>query len=1100
MANPYTQLTWRGICLLDPRWAFSAYDVANSTATQDGAEADQPVSATARGSWMQIEARGNVSTAGTRVDVKVQKEGVARGNTGGARFLWRDEGDAADEWKGWLAYNKLTSFDYLLYKNSAGDPGASTGGFQAPHGIRTPDHRAVVVYDDHENTEVRAMYQDATAGTWSHVTVYAKGSNWHAHPTICRLTGGRLLCFFILETLTEGAVTYFTVGMAYSDNNGEAWTTGAIHAGGIKINSYVGVARIGRLRVVAQADILTMVIGYDASAAPVNQIAHYVSIDLGASWDQITEASDGSGSTIGDLESWDLVALPTGSVLWVGVERSALGLRRFEKSSPYQAFDDDPDGGASWLASVDNALGTSVAACVDDEGFIWVLARRSTGLPRSRYQLVKAHADTLTKITATASPSDDLLHSGSGAATSGPNEVLDLGDDDTSTLVMSTIFPWRGYLACVSNHLGQASTKKSLVELHFGGYQSLDWKDQTWGIHDDAAPDRFGMVYVPIEVPNTIAGWTVTTSGTAPTASIVANGLNLTAAAGTYRVSRLGSTAGNPALVWIRLKVTSATTILTNDVACQIQVGDGTTGYRVSVRFSNDGVALYDDIALASVGATITGLSTATHHDYLINVENGRASVFYRDDVKSEEWIKGPRGSLSSSAGIYGNIEWGHRSNASGTFTGASQWLMVACALDNAETATGFSDASSADLNPANLVGRPFAIHWEYLTRGCQMRSVGSTGYRGDQFEIPTRYERGVQLVDPALHPSPAVMWSSTSHAAEQELHYALEGAASAGFLSSSIFLFIARPNFRTAYLEGYTGAAWVTLITIDAAAGLSGLSYVRTGNEITVDTGASQTAQRFIELDEFVDGYAVFSGSAFRIERNSEGVWTDATQRRPRFVLEGDASGVGATGSVDIVAPQVLGIAHKINTAYQRYRVRIPAATTAEGKHQAGIIMAGPVAFMGQDPDWGSVFGEEANVEISEGRDGRRFVEQRGRNRRRVEIAWPAGWDMSSLYGATPDPAYIVARNSAGYEAVGIQGDATILEGVLRRSAGGRYPIVYVPRLEPATVSSDESAYTGNRVLYGRISGSATRQVLVGTEQESEVVALSTVTIEEEI
>ena len=1101
MSTKITQSFWRGVGLLDPRWCFANYSKSNSTATQDGAEADQPVlTNNGRGSFVQLEARGAVTVDGSLIDVKAIKEGLSTGNAPGARITWKDEQDTGtNQYKGYLSQNKLIDFSWFKYHTQSDYPATTHGGYQAAHGIRTPAHRALVVYDDQTSNKVKCAYRDPTAAAWVDVDVFSKGAAWHAHPTILQLGGGRVLCFYVLKTLVSGSTTYFTVGMSYSDDDGVSWTTGAEHIDGIRL-AIGGSSLIYRMRAVVVNDVITLVIGYNTSTAASYGMDHFVSTDLGASFSQLTETTDGAGAVMGEYGSWDLVATPAGDVVWIGVERNADGqtLRRFQKTSAFQPFKDDPSGSTSaLLENVDTAHPLSVAACVDDAGFLWILARRHTGQPRSRWQLVKLHSDTLVKISASSSPRDEHLHSGLGAANAAANEPVDFGNDDSTSITMPCMFPWKSHLLCFANHLAQSDTKKSLMELKFGGYQNLDWQYQTFGFHDTATAARFGMVYIPIELPNTIAGWSVTTSGTAPTPSIQNAGLVLPATAGTYRVNRAGSTVGNPALVWIRIKLTSATNLSLDDCAAMIQVGDGSTGYRVTVRFSNNGARVYDNIATANVGVDITGLTTTTAHDYLISVENGRVAIWYKNDVTSNEWVFGTQGNLTSASGIQNSIDWGHRSNASAKITGASNWLMVATSMDGAADDTGLNTSA---YQSEELKGRPLSIRWQYLTRGVLFRSVGSAAYRDDAFQIPTRYARGVHLLDPALHPSPAVKWSAKNDSAQQELVYQLQGTELAGFLSSSIFVYIAKPNFRLSYLDGWNGSTWVAIATIDAADRLNSLNYTRVGNEITVNTSVSQTANRFVEMDELVGGYAVFSGQAHEITRNSDGVWASGDNRHLVLTLSGDVSGVAANGTVDLIAPQCAIVKHKLNASYSRYRIRIPACVTAEDKIQAGIIMVGPIGFLGQDCDWGTTYGIEPNIEISESRDGSRMVNRRGNERRRMEIGWPSGWDMAELYTANPTPSYIVARDSAGYSGVGLKSDATILDGILRRSAGGRYPIVYFPKLAAATASSDQSTYIGNEILYGRMMSGVTRQVLVGDEFTNEVVSINTVTIEEEL
>ena len=180
-------------------------------------------------------------------------------------------------------------------------------------------------------------------------------------------------------------------------------------------------------------------------------------------------------------------------------------------------------------------------------------------------------------------------------------------------------------------------------------------------------------------------------------------------------------------------------------------------------------------------------------------------------------------------------------------------------------------------------------------------------------------------------------------------------------------------------------------------------------------------------------------------------------------ITLDGDPSAVASTGTCNIFQTVVCGVKHGVTAAYERYRLRIPAETTAEGYHLLGVFMAGPVAFFGQDPDWGWVEGIEPNTEIVEDRAGRRSAHKRGPARRRVEINWPSGWDSTGIYGSSPDPSYVVARDAAGFPGVGVQGDSAVLEGLVRRCEGGRYPVVYFPRLDAATVASSEFTYTGH-------------------------------------
>jgi len=1116
MGDKYSQDFYRAIGVHDPRWVFSAYS-STSTATQDGAEPDQPIPGTGQTSFAQLQTFGTVD-AGTTFSVQTVKAGAPVGGTAGGRFVWRSDTDTDDN-LGWLAYNKVTAHEFVRYDDN--DPGPTVGfhGYQKPKAIRTPDHKIIMVYVDRVNSEFRCSVRNPTTQAWTHNTIAARQTP--SMIDVCRLPSGRLLAFHGGGTLTEGGTDYYTISMHYSDDDGVTWTLGA-H----QIDALTGVYPHD-IAVAYHGGFITLLTFY----------AHYVSADLGASfalvaeYDSTTNGADGlrtdatAAGAVDNNQVGDLCALPSGRVLLVKPKTTSTPtstLARYIKASPYAAFNDDPEAGTHIASAVMDeteyditatdieTISHPCAVCVDDEGFVYAVFRAAAAR-RNTLAIVKLDPVTLAKVE-----SEDN-HIYTGIASPGRNHPIDLSHEPDSFLSRMTLVPHLGGLVLLTNHFtANADNWNSISAFYLGGYSNFDWQVHTFGGREIAGSwSDSGIFYVPYVVPNGLAAWT---PGGSAGSSINAFGhlqTDNTDTAGQYW-SANGS-AGSAVIMQCRLHTYNDNN--GNDCATmRASWSDGSNEYRAFARFAKDGASLYDPQAAANVGA-VTGLADAANpdptlgdaaRDWLLVVDESKAHLLYKAPTE-HKWTSAVSGTLaaySSTSSLVSKVVWGHINGSTNLLTTNWHWIGVNC--EPHETGIPMATASTYT-NPDDLLGRPFALSQLYVEQGTRVSSRGSSSYQADTWTIPPRYEYGVHNIDPMISGSPSVPWMSTTDAAEQRLMWELDGdGVTTTFLNSSIFVYIGRPNFSTAYLEAYNtiGPTWDTLITINALA-LDGISYSRNGSRVSVDTGTSQTATRYFQMDELVDGYFIFDadGSAGgpyvrKIEANSEGMWTDDDTRRLEIrVKNSDLASIPVSGDAQVIAPQVVAVRHKLTTSYPKYRIRIPATTTAEGKHSAGVISVGPLVVLGRDYDYPWTWAIEPNTEISEGADGQRRVEQMGPARRTVEVSWPEGWDQTKIQGDSPDPDFIVARDAAGYTGIGVRDDATILEGLVRRTAGGQYPVVLIPKVDPATGSADEFSYTGvSQMLYGRTLGGVTRQVINGDDWTDEVAVLNAITVEEEV
>ena len=290
-------------------------------------------------------------------------------------------------------------------------------------------------------------------------------------------------------------------------------------------------------------------------------------------------------------------------------------------------------------------------------------------------------------------------------------------------------------------------------------------------------------------------------------------------------------------------------------------------------------------------------------------------------------------------------------------------------------------------------------------------------------------------------------------------------------------------------------------LAHVDFTAGLTGLPWTRSGNVIEVNTAVSFTASRYIHYGELVGATIDLGGGKLRrVVWNSEGAWTNAAAKRPTIRLDGIDGTEGATGTADVWAVDALSLRHEMTTAYSRFAIRVPSHSTVDGAYQIGQAVIGPCAFLASKYSKNRVVEYAPNFELSTGRNGTRQGTGRGVGRRRVQASWVEGVDTTSIYDASPVPNYIAIRD-ATTAPVASRRDSTMLEGILRRYQGGAVPMVYIPRVDEITVPTEQTQLAAReRMVYGRVVSTSSRETVLGTEAKSEVVRIPSFEIEEEI
>jgi hypothetical protein len=201
--------------------------------------------------------------------------------------------------------------------------------------------------------------------------------------------------------------------------------------------------------------------------------------------------------------------------------------------------------------------------------------------------------------------------------------------------------------------------------------------------------------------------------------------------------------------------------------------------------------------------------------------------------------------------------------------------------------------------------------------------------------------------------------------------------------------------------------------------------------------------------------------------------------------------------------------------TAYTKFRVRIPAMTTADGYFEAGCIAVCSAHCLGLEYDWGWQWSSEPTVERQMMRDGSQRNRQTGPNVRTLTIAWPEGVDQRNyrtglgLYVDVYNDGFWSVQSVSGSslaEWPAVYGDVPwLLSGLLSDLQGGAIPCALVNSERGDSWSGYyANTYGGSTTtdpttwLWGHIHGPVTVEQVLGDDADGEVYRVQQVTMRE--
>ena len=1037
---------------------------------------------------MLFQATGEME-AKTRLEVYTQRAGHP--GRDGAGFLWRDSSTGDPAYNGWDPYSVVTGWETLVADESTTDDAYPTA-------IRLANGKIVVGGPQAVSGLIHYFYiYDPIDGTW---TTRALSQAWSALQTgaaLVELPSGRILWIGV----SFGATTQLNVH--YSDDEMATWALASARA--LRTPCSGAILKVSAAYSAGEVGLWLM---WEDGSSNLT-MSQYASDDLGLRFTQVVDDwnADVDASTL----TAPAVIAGDGGGFVVAVAHRVDGVSRvYRIASAYSTTQEEVDV-STLLATHPFADETPIAIWRDETGSIFIMCE---WLNHGEAALFVSYDDGRTWAAYNEAEGFDAHNTGVNptfkryavASTSGRAVMVTRWAADDTTFDPGSL--------CVLMLGGHGSHTAPLGDsgTEFTDADGIGFSPQAGGSGD-------GFLWVPIEFPDD-AGWTDSGDTAAATedeetrgsGNLPANAIVLktdTTSAGVSYKRTITATSQVFAQFAVSLASGSGNQSA-DDVVVKVRIAvDASNIFEVRYRFAAAGWLIVDPSGPSekgSVAADTTAASALILHRVAISIpEVGSPSfqTWYAPHAHALLWVAGTSGTLAhyAAGSADSGLEFGH-------FTGAqadvANWHhMAICGWGDrwSPTSGGSIGDSSEWSNPGSLHPRnmpPLGLPG-LVDGSTRISAIDGPTIEAETWDVLADYDSPIDHAVEAH--GPRVSWQSADETAQVivwDLH-SLAGATASSFLNSSIGCALMGCNFKTANLQYWNGAAWVTLIALDAAEGFDALKFTRSGNVVTVNTGSDSLAGRYLHYDDTRG--AVFRDTTLsktrKILTQTEGAWTNSTAKRPRLLLEGVDGTEAASGDGEIWFKDMCGIAHEVTAAPRYIRLQIPASqSTVDGYYEIGQIVIGSLLIFGHQPSRGFSTATEQGTAITDLADGSTRATRTGPPRRALELSWDEGVDASQTQAASAVPDY-VAGTSGGLPVATRSDIARTLEGALSEAASADVPVVYIGRI-PTNSATPDTLNNARQFLYGRASGQYRREHVTGDETVSEVDRIAKITITE--
>lgn len=1086
----------RGIMVPDPRiTASSLVSKTDATVPSDYTEAGPFTGRAVPGQDTNLVLRtsGSQSADG---DVEVYTARAGGIGYDDAGFLWRDVagGDTTSQYKGIDGIGLVTDFDPLLYTNS------SEGANIRPDVIRLASGKLLAAYSVTTLGVVRMKRYDPDTSAWTDASLAPTGAGAGYLPgacAICQLTSGRVLAYVL-------AIDAQQVDVYWSDDDGDNWKPGGTRV----LTIGVAEAPITEIRAAwspENSEVLLLARWTNTGTAKATA-SQYASADLGTTLDRVVadwQAESASGDEILTVE---VVSMLGGGFRVLYVTSPAAGNDNLEHVSLGSAYDPATSATAAEPNSaIDPAL-PDVAGWRDQDGRMYFIAADGTTGGESRLGAMYVSEDQgATWEKAVFSQGTHALHTGT-TTTNRLTSYAAASVGGRVALVTRWTAAGSGYdpnsVAAIwysgsSTHTAPASdyitaiTGEDFRDVHYIG----------WGSQNNP-----GGVWFPAEVPTSV-NWTGTGAGSE---ALVSSGrLEVTTAAAQTRYLSRSVPDDSSTAVFVDFEVElddGDGDVNFERVAFTVVLGSaGVWDYEVRVFLSSTGYRVYDQNAGGFADTAVTFDLTTKGHIRLALDDGGNVRTWHGSGGHVREWTEGTTATgLTDGGGATNLIQWGH----SGAGENVSRWSLVGyCFWPGPWSPTQQGKLAASWSNPADLHPRSYPNAPALVFDGVSIEAVSGPTWLRETHRIAAAYEHPIGNLLPSSAPSPSRDWRATADGAAYEMVWDLEseaGFSDSFYESSSIGCFLINSTVRTAKFQGWDGAAWQDVISLDASTGYASLPAVRKGRIIYADTGGSApTGERWsphmMHAGDSIQWSDGENPIVRRIAANAEGGWRSGS-KLARLQLDPDqlSGSEAASATASIYRRNFGGVVHNVTATYRYVRLAIPAQKTWSGEYRIGQLVIGPVFVFGLQHGDGWAWERATNTELLTRDSGVRSSRVRGPRRRAVEISWSTQpQDTSRMWDSEPSPDYSTGV-SGGDPVASLADTAYQVLGLVERTEGANVPVVYLSRI---TRGTGTHVYTMDlEWLYGRIvTESPSLDHVLGADGVSPVLRGNVIRIEEE-
>lgn len=1030
-------LPLRGLLLADTRITPATLSSTDASYTEAGPHPGTPV-ADVPGSGLALRLSGEQSD---ELVFQVQAAGSP------PRVAYRVGSETSVSARGWQPPNMI-----MAWRSAEFDSTTSFGPAHDATVIPSTQKIVALYFQSASPYAIRTRRYDPFTSTWSSAVDLPVVASTAA------VRCGGIACLPGSERLVAVVCSDANLWQTYiSDDDGASWTLGASDVL-VEIPSLTTPTR-GRLFATPSGDLL---LGLCESGI----LQQYASSSLGASFSRVVNWASAGAATP------DVVAL-SGGKFGVVCRRTADDFPTIRiVGSPYEDLS---------LATEQEIAGSAVgeiAAWTDAGGKIYVAARY---IQTWRLYTSSDDGDTWVQPTHYAF---DTLDAGTY-----PTAI-------TALCAMGSAFWLHQWVASPGDEdLG-------IAIMQLGGWSSFVTGTDTNSTVADADGRRLGfgssssyltiraLQWVPFDTAPDIVSWTA--AGTGSEALIAGGLMEITTTGAQSRNYEVATIPASPSSILLvaALTVVSGGSLSSGYIALRADLNNGATDYAIQVNFTTTGFRVEDVLAGPTTLATVT-IDCTTEIVVAVLLDNaGRGEVLYRRPG-SAAWTSASDSTLTAGT-IATRALWGHFS----TSTSVSRWSHVQVLTGALSGRQWHSSASGASTHQ-NVLGRllsgtPYPLGDSADAGATWVAAVDGPGLIAETATSTPAYDYPIEAVHPLTSPSPRATWRSTV-TTETILAWAPGGGIATGLGGRSWGLALLGVNFPTAYLEAWTGAAWVALGTWSGVVA-SGLTYTRTGDVIRINGGSA--IARYIWRNELVGATVSLGSSKYRkITRHTEGIWSSAAGRHVELILEGiDGTEPGSGSALAIWAHSGALVLHGIDALYSKFRLRLPSQANADGYHEIGTCLLGQVVAFGQEWEWGKQSSRAPNAETTVSASGVSRVRRKGPAPRSWSVAWSGGVEQSQLRDASPEPDFLAY--GAVSEGIASIGDVPfLLEGLIEETESGAVPVVVLAEIPAAsgTTITDPTLF-----LYSRLVSPVSHEQILGNEGSDELLRGGQITFEE--